>query len=171
MANFFWFSDERWALPQDTRGMPRVDDRRVLSGIVHALKSGGRWSDCPEPVHGPKKTLYNRFRRWAGRGVWERIFARFAGVEGVPARLFIDSSCIKVHRTAGGAKGGIGIAKGGRNTRLHAICDEKGRPHVLLLTSGNTHDAKVAILAINAAPPSEYPVADKDTTATHCAPG
>jgi len=56
---------------------------------------------------------------------------------------------------------GIGIAKGGRNTRLHAICDEKGRPHVLLLTSGNTHDAKVAILAINAAPPSEYPVADK----------
>ena len=52
---------------------------------------------------------------------------------------------------------GIGIAKGGRNTRLHAICDEKGRPHVLLLTSGNTHDAKVAILAINAAPPSEYP--------------
>ena len=62
---------------------------------------------------------------------------------------------------------GIGIAKGGRNTRLHAICDEKGRPHVLLLTSGNTHDAKVAILAINAAPPSEYPVADKgyDSTA------
>ena len=56
---------------------------------------------------------------------------------------------------------GIGIAKGGRNTRLHAICDKKGRPHVLLLTSGNTHDAKVAILAINAAPPSEYPVADK----------
>ena len=58
-------------------------------------------------------------------------------------------------------RGGIGIAKGGRNTRLHAICDEKGRPHVLLLTSGNTHDAKAAILAINAAPPSEYPVADK----------
>ena len=80
MANF-WFSDEQWALPQDTRGMPRVDDRRVLSGIVHALKSGGRWSDCPEHVYGPKKTLYNRFRRWAWRGVWERIFARFAGVE------------------------------------------------------------------------------------------
>ena len=56
---------------------------------------------------------------------------------------------------------GIGITKGGRDTRLHAICDEKGRPHVLLLTSGNTHDAKVAILAINAASPSEYPVADK----------
>ena len=111
MADFFWFSDEQWArieplLPQDTRGMPRVDDRRVLSGIVHALKSGGRWGDCPEQVYGPKKTLYNRFRRWAERGVWERIFAQLAGVEGVPDKLFIDSSCIKVHRTAGGAKGG-----------------------------------------------------------------
>ena len=56
---------------------------------------------------------------------------------------------------------GIGITKGGRNTKLHAICDEKGRPHVLLLTPGNTHDAKVAMLAINAAPPSDYLVADK----------
>jgi len=50
MADFFWFSVERWArieqlLPQDTRGMPRVDDRRVLSGIVPALKSSGRWGD------------------------------------------------------------------------------------------------------------------------------
>jgi mannitol 2-dehydrogenase len=111
MGDFFWFSDEQWArieplLPTDVRGMKRVDDRRVLSGIVHALKSGGRWGDCPEHVYGPKKTLYNRFVRWAERGVWERIFADLAGVEGVPSKLFIDSSCIKVHRTAGGAKGG-----------------------------------------------------------------
>ena len=73
MAGFFWFSDEQWArieppLPRDTRGMPRVDDRRVLSGIVHALKSGRRRGDCPEHVYGPKKTLYDRFRRWAERG-------------------------------------------------------------------------------------------------------
>jgi mannitol 2-dehydrogenase len=111
MADFFWFSDEQWArieplLPTDVRGMKRVDDRRVLSGIVQALKSGGRWGDCPEHLYGPKKTLYNRFVRWAARGVWERIFADLAGVEGVPSKLFIDSSCIKVHRTAGGAKGG-----------------------------------------------------------------
>ena len=51
MADFFWFSDEQWArieplLPTDTRGMARVDDRRVLSGIIHALKNGGRWADC-----------------------------------------------------------------------------------------------------------------------------
>jgi transposase len=112
MSDFFWFSDAQWAriaplLPSDTRGKPRVDDRRVLSGIVHALQSGGRWGDCPEHVYGPKKTLYNRFVRWAERGVWEGIFERLAGAEGAPDRLFIDSSSIKVHRTAGGAKGGL----------------------------------------------------------------
>lgn len=56
---------------------------------------------------------------------------------------------------------GIGVTKSGRNTKLHAVYDEKGCPHVLLLTPGNTHDAKVAMLAIIAAPPSDYLVADK----------
>ena len=68
MSDFFWFSDAQWArieplLPTDTRGKERVDDRRVLSGIVHALKNGGRWADCPREIYGPKKTLYNRFVR------------------------------------------------------------------------------------------------------------
>lgn len=122
MADFFWFSDAQWArvqplLPRDMPEMPRVDDGRVLSGIVHALKSGGRWGDCPEHVYGPKKTLYNRFVRWAERGIWERLFAALAGSENAPDRLFIDSSCIKVHRCAGGAKrgalaNGIGRTKG-----------------------------------------------------------
>ena len=111
MADFFWFSDTQWArieplLPTDVRGMERVDDRRVLSGIVHALKCGGRWADCPRDIYGPKKTLYNRFVRWSERGIWEGIFSALAGAEDAPDRLFIDSSCINVHRCAGGAKGG-----------------------------------------------------------------
>ena len=111
MADFFWFSDAQWSriaplLPTNTRGKARVDDRRVLSGIVHALQSGGRWGDCPEHVYGQKKTLYNRFVRWSERGIWEGIFSALAGAEDAPDRLFIDSSCIKVHRCAGGGKGG-----------------------------------------------------------------
>ena len=110
MSDFFWFSDAQWArieplLPTDVRGKPRVDDRRVLSGIVHALRCGGRWADCAD-VYGPKKTLYNRFVRWAERGIWEGIFSALAGAGDPPDRLFIDSSCIKVHRCAGGGKGG-----------------------------------------------------------------
>ena len=110
MSTYFWFTDAQWArieplLPQDVRGKKRVDDRRVLSGIVHALRNGGRWSDCAG-VYGPKKTIYNRFVRWADRGIWEKIFSALAGGEESPDRLFIDSSCIKVHRCAGGGKGG-----------------------------------------------------------------
>ena len=113
MGDFFWFSDAQWArieplLPTDVRGKPRVDDRRVLSGIVHALRCGSRWADCAD-VYGPKKTLYNRFVRWSERGIWEGIFSALAGLAGAgdaPDRLFIDSSCIKVHRCAGGGKGG-----------------------------------------------------------------
>jgi transposase len=69
--DYFWLDEEQFArlaphLPTDTRGKPRVGDRRVISGIVHVLKSGGRWVDAP-PVYGPKKTLYNRFVRWAAK--------------------------------------------------------------------------------------------------------
>ncbi len=74
----FWISEEQFArlaplLPQDTRGVPRVDDRRVISGIVHVLRSGCRWRDAPS-CYGPYKTLYNRFVRWAAKGVWEGVF-------------------------------------------------------------------------------------------------
>ena len=110
MSDFFWFTDTQWArieplLPTNTRGKKRVDDRRVLSGIVHALRCGGRWADCAD-VYGPKKTLYNRFVRWSERGIWKGIFSALAGAADAPDRLFIDSSCIKVHRCAGGGKGG-----------------------------------------------------------------
>ncbi len=69
----FWLTDEQFAriaphLPTDTRGKERVDDRRVISGIVHVLRSGGRWTDALRDIYEPKKTLYNRFVRWAAKG-------------------------------------------------------------------------------------------------------
>ena len=73
----------------------------MLSGIVHALQSGERWIDCTD-VHGPKKTLYNRFVRLSERCIWENIFSALAGSGDTPDRLFIDSNCLKVHRCAGG---------------------------------------------------------------------
>ncbi|MDF2811352.1 MAG: family transposase [Microvirga sp.] len=80
----FWLTDEQFAriaphLPNDTRGKPRVDDRRVISGIVHVLKSGARWVDAPG-VYGPRKTLYNRFvdgpRKACGSTCFMRSHAR-----------------------------------------------------------------------------------------------
>jgi transposase len=110
MAEEFWLSDGQWArlaplLPNKPRGVPRVDDRRVISGIVHVLKSGGRWADAPSS-YGPRKTLYNRFVRWAAKGVWSALFEALAAAGGPPSKVLLDSSAVKAHRCAGGGKGG-----------------------------------------------------------------
>src|SRR3546814_19227874 len=62
-------------LPRGRRGAHRVDDRRIISGIVHMLRSGARWRDCP-PAYGPYTTVYNRFNRWSRQGLWLEIFER-----------------------------------------------------------------------------------------------
>ena len=103
----FWLTDEQFAkiaplLPNDTRGKERVDDRRVISGIVHVLKSGGRWTDAPRDLYGPKKTLYNRFVRWAAKGVWIGLFETLAQAGGPPSQVLIDSTAVKAHRCAAG---------------------------------------------------------------------
>jgi transposase len=97
-------------LPRDTRGRERVDDRRVISGIIHVLKSGGRWIDAP-PDYGPRKTLYNRFVRWADKGIWVRLFETLAQSGGPALQLMIDSSAVKAHRSAAGGKGGRKIRR------------------------------------------------------------
>ncbi len=110
MADLFWLSDEEWVriepyLPQGRRGAHRVDDRRVISGIVHMLKTGARWRDCPAD-YGPYTTIYNRFNRWSRQGVWEDVFYALTGSSGVIGAAAVDSTHIKAHRSAAGAKGG-----------------------------------------------------------------
>jgi len=108
--SLFWLTDEQWRqieprLPTDVRGKDRVDDRRVISGILHVLKSGCRWCDCP-PEYGPPTTIYNRFSRWARRGVWEKLFRDLADRGRSTETQMIDSTHIKAHRSASGGKGG-----------------------------------------------------------------
>ena len=116
-ANLFWLTDEQWTriqphLPTDVRGKKRVDDRRVISGILHVLKSGCRWCDCP-PAYGPCTTIYNRFVRWAKRGVWERLFKQLASRGRSSETQMIDSTHVKAHRLASGGKGGSKIRRSG----------------------------------------------------------
>jgi len=125
----FWLTDAQFAkiaphLPTDTRGKARVDDRRVISGIVHVLKSGGRWIDAP-PEYGPRKTLYNRYVRWAAKGVWLRLFEALASVGGPPAQVLIDSSAVKAHRCASGGKGGSAPKRSGARA---AAAQQKSTP-------------------------------------------
>ncbi len=90
-----------------SHGVARIDDRRVVSGIVYVLKYGLQWKDAPK-AYGPHKTLYNRFRRWTELGVFDRIFSHLAASEGPPDTLMIDATHLKAHRTASSLlKGGF----------------------------------------------------------------
>ena len=109
-ASLYWLSDTEWSnleplLPRGRRGAHRVDDRRVVSGIVHMLRSGARWRDCPA-AYGPYTTIYNRFNRWSRQGIWFAMFEAITGSTGITATVAIDSSTIKAHRSAAGGKGG-----------------------------------------------------------------
>lgn len=117
-SSLFRLSDEQWnriepLLPTDIRGKDRVDDRRVISGILHVLKSGCRWCDCPQE-YGPPTTIYNRFTRWAERGIWEKLFRELAARGRSSDVQMIDSTHVKAHRSASGGKGG------NKNKRLDA---------------------------------------------------
>lgn len=108
----FDLSDFEWGmisplLPNKPRGVPRVDDRRVLNGIFWVLRTGSPWRDLPER-YGPYTTVYNRYNRWAKRGVWLRVFEALA--QHSPGSLhLIDSSIVRAHQHAAGGKKGVRI--------------------------------------------------------------
>jgi transposase len=90
-----------------SHGMPRVDDRRVVSGIIYVIRGGLMWRDAPK-AYGPYKTIYNRFIRWSRLGVFNRIFAELAAKAGEPDTIMIDATHLKAHRTAASLlKGGL----------------------------------------------------------------
>lgn len=82
-----------------SHGRPRVDDRRVISGIIHVIRNGLRWRDAPE-VYGSHKTLYNRFVRWSRMGIFDRIFSGLVTRDLEPDTVMIDATHLKAHRTA-----------------------------------------------------------------------
>ncbi|MFG1477005.1 IS5 family transposase [Xanthobacter agilis] len=168
MSRLFWLNEEQWAkiepLLPHYGSPPRVDDRRILSGIIHVLRCGCRWCDCPSD-YGPYTTVYNRFNRWSRKGIWQRIYAAITGDERTPRQLLADSTHVKAHRSAAGAKRGeqrqaIGRSRGGRTTKIHALSDGKGRPLVLVLTPGQAADIKMLPVMLDAAPPARELLAD-----------
>ena len=82
-----------------SHGVPRVDDGKIISGIIYVIKHGLQWKDAPRE-YGPYKTLYNRFVRWSKSGVFNNIFAELAKSAETGGRLMIDATHLKAHRTA-----------------------------------------------------------------------
>ena len=95
MSELIWLSEKHMEQISPyfplSHGVPRVDDRRIVSGIIFVLKNGLRWRDAPKE-YGPHKTIYNRFIRWSRLGVFDRIFTALAVEGGEPDELMIDTS-------------------------------------------------------------------------------
>jgi transposase len=89
-------------LPNKPRGVPRVDDRRVLNGIFWVLRSGSPWADVPER-YGPPTTIYNRFNRWRKAGVWDKLMDAIIAAHDGKVQM-IDSSVVRVHQQAAAQK-------------------------------------------------------------------
>ncbi len=111
MSGQFWLSEDQLVRIEPffplSHGVPRVDDRKVVSSIIHVIRNGLRWRDAPD-VYGPHKTLYNRFIRWSRMGVFDQIFTKLSSAGGPPDRLMIDATHLKAHRTASSLlKGGM----------------------------------------------------------------
>jgi transposase len=97
LADYEW-SVIKPMLPNKPRGVPRVNDRRVLNGIFWVLRSGAPWRDLPE-AFGPYTTCYNRFVRWRRAGVWSAIIDALAAAHDAAVQM-IDTSIVRVHAWA-----------------------------------------------------------------------
>jgi len=114
MDDLFWLTEAQMERLKPffplSHGVPRVDDRRVLSGIIFINRNGLRWRDAPA-AYGPPKTLYNRWVRWSRLGVFARILTELAAEGQDVETIMIDATHLKAHRTASSLRG----KKGGAN--------------------------------------------------------
>ena len=144
-------TDHEWAaikpmLPNKPRGVPRVNDRRVLNGIFWVLRSGAPWRDLPD-IFGPYTTCYNRFVRWRRAGVWGKIMNALAGAHDAAVQM-IDTSIVRVHQHGAcitrNRRQSMGRSRGGLTSKIHAVVDTNGLPVRLALTAGEAHDNRLA---------------------------
>jgi transposase len=140
MSNLFWLTDEQMErlkpfFPK-SHGKPRVDDRRVLSGIIFINRNGLRWCDAPRE-YGLPKTLYNRWKRWGDMGVFARMMEGLATEGSEEKVVMIDATYLKAHRTASSLRAKRGARRPARPTdRAHqgrtehqaACCNRRQRP-------------------------------------------
>ncbi|MFK3889833.1 IS5 family transposase [Sphingomonas sp. NPDC079357] len=171
MSDLFWLTDEQMErlrpfFPK-SHGRPRVDDRRVLSGIVFVNRNGLRWRDATS-AYGPLKTLYNRWKRWGDAGVFTRMMEGLAAADAEPQTVMIDATYLKAHRTASSLrvkKGNlgrlIGRAKGGMNTKLHAVDDANDRTLSFFMTAGQVSDYTGAAALLDDLPKANWLLGDR----------
>jgi transposase len=146
MSNLFWLTDAqlerlRPFFPK-SHGRPRVDDRRVVSGIIFINRNGLRWCDAPKEC-GPAKTLYNR---WGDKGIFARMMHGLAVEAAVPKTVMLDATYLIAHRTATSLRQTQGGSVGKTTALLEPLADAIGR-HVLSAEAIFADDTPISMLA------------------------
>ena len=119
MANEFWLTDAQWAaieplIPMHRRGVKPGNNREIISGILHVLKFGCRWRDCPA-IFGPHTTVYNRFNRWSKDRIWQDMLGQLVKLD--------ESSLVCIDSTTSKAAGEKATVLAGKHRfRLFMIC-------------------------------------------------
>ncbi len=161
-------SDHEWVaikplLPNKPRGVPQVNDRRVLNGILWILQSGAPWRDPPQ-YFGPYTTCYNRFVRWRRADVWSRIMGTLTIAYDASVQM-IDTSIVRVHQHGAcitrNRRQSMGRSRGGLTSKIHAVVDSSGLPVRLGLTAGEAHDNRLAGSLLSLLEPGKLLLADR----------
>ena len=151
-------------LPNKSRGVKRVDDRRVVNGLFYALRTGIPWRDMPEQ-YGPWSTIYNRFNRWSKAGIWDMISDAIVDSHNADT-VMVDATSIRAHPSAAKLKKTdkrrcLGRSRGGLGTKIHVTRNQDGLPLKFELTPGQAHDAPICEALLTGLQPSQSVLADK----------
>ena len=154
MSNLFYhkeITDAQWnrikfLFPQKKIGRPPLDPRIVFNAILWLLKSGARWRDLPT-CYGNWNSIYHKFRLWCSQGLFERVLKLINADAKEATLLELDSTFCKVHQSACCAlkNQAIGVSRGGKNTKVHVLINDRMQLLNVILTGGNIHDSEPAI--------------------------
>jgi len=124
-------------------GATAKDNRLFVNAVMWIAKTGAPWRDLPERF-GNWNSVFQRFNRWCKTGVFQTVMEHWQDPDlGV---LLLDSTIIRAHQHAAGAKGSraeaeaLGRSRGGFGTKIHVACDGLGKPVKIILTPGQDHD-------------------------------
>ncbi|MGI4744854.1 MAG: IS5 family transposase [Janthinobacterium lividum] len=139
----------------DQKGSTGRDNRMFVEGVLWIVRTGSPWRDLPE-VFGDWNSVFRRFSRWSTKGVWQRIFEAMSDDDDFEY-LIVDSTIIRAHQHASGAKKGsedqaLGRSRGGLSTKIHLAVRGLGCPVRFRLTAGQRGDCPQAHALIDSLP-------------------